>query len=314
MSIDLQEYLIAKRAVDDRAIDRRVWDRFVDELEHRSSARTTDTEPLDVLEIGAGVGAMVERFADWNAFTGHVRYRAVDFDRRNIDAAREHLPEWLETAGYTVSETEAGFHAVSRTGEARLDVELVVADAFEIDATVDVVVAAAVLDIVPLAGALSHVRSLLVDDGLFYAPTTFDGATAFSPAHPFDDRIERSYHRHMDDIRDEPGGSRTGRDLLAGLPTAGFEVVAAGAGDWVVYPQERTYSAAERTFLESLLETIEGALSAYPATELDPDSTGEWLACRRDQLRHGELVLVCHHLDVLATVRDRDESADGQRS
>lgn len=311
MTESMQRYLAAKRTVDDRAINRRVWDCFVSALEDRARGRNDGT--VRIVEVGAGVGAMVARLAAWNVPAERVVYRAVDHDRHSVAYARERLPAWLEAAGYAVERTGEGLTATRDQNDCapggsrprRIDVSLEVANAFEIDDEADALIAAAFLDIVGLDGPLEAFRTLLADGGLLYAPITFDGGTAFSPPEPVDDRIERLYHRHMDDLRTEPGGSRTGRELLPALPDAGYDVLAAGGADWIVRPRDGGYPAEEDVFLAELLSTIEGALADYPEDELDPSVRRRWVETRRGQLDRAELYLVAHHLDVLARVRER---------
>ncbi|PSQ57565.1 hypothetical protein BRD18_07310, partial [Halobacteriales archaeon SW_7_71_33] len=65
-----QRYLAAKRTVDDRALDEGVLDRL---------ARAVPDSPT-VLEVGAGIGTMVERLLDRGLLSGAVTYVAVDLD------------------------------------------------------------------------------------------------------------------------------------------------------------------------------------------------------------------------------------------
>ncbi|WP_418282915.1 methyltransferase domain-containing protein [Halorubrum sp. DTA98] len=298
---DAVEYLTAKRTVDDRALNRRVWDRFVAALD--ATARRTD-RPLRIVEVGTGVGSMIARLADWETLSGTVSYRAVDVDETCIAAARDRLPEWLAAAGYETETTADGvIVATDATTTARFEIVLEVADARSIVDEADAVIAAAFLDIVDPDRTLRAIRGMLREGGFLYAPCTFDGATHFSPAHPSDDRIERLYHRHMDELRDRPGSSRAAREVLERAPEHGYDVDAVGSGDWVVRPRDGTYPHAEGRFLDHLLETIDGALADYPADVLDPAVRAAWIDARRDQRSRGELRLVSHHLDLLARVR-----------
>ena len=288
------DYLDAKRTVDDRALDRRVWNRFLAALE------ADGADEVRIVEVGAGIGSMVARLADRASLPARVSYRAVDRDPECIAAARERLPGWLEAAGYDVGGRDDRIVATDDADGTRLEVAFETADALALADDADAVVAAAFLDLVDLERALSRLSTLLRDGGVLYAPCTFDGKTAFAPAHPLDDRVERLYHRHMDEVREQPGSSRAGRDLLEAAPAAGFDVCAVGGMDWVISPRNGEYPAAEATVLAHLLETIDGAVADYPASTLAPADRERWVETRRRQLEAGELVAVVHHLDVLA--------------
>lgn len=308
------EYLTAKRTVDDRALNRRVWDAFV---AHLTGVAEEHDRPLRIVEVGAGVGSMLARIAAWETLPGTVSYRAVDLDESVVAAARERVPAWLAEAGYAVDGPEGdggatpdddgpGF-ALTATGDTRFEATFEVADAAAVADEADAVVAGAFLDVVDLDRMLPALRGLLRPGGVLYAPCTFDGATGFAPAHPDDDRIERLYHRHMDEVRDLPGSSRAGRDLLERLPAHGYSVAAVGGADWVVRPEAGAYPHDERAFLEHLLATIDGALADYPAATLDPSVREGWIADRRARLEEGSLTLVAHHLDVLARTEPTDD-------
>ena len=295
----LPEFLTAKRTVEDRALNHRVWERFVTALGERA---TDGTEPVRIVEVGAGTGSMIARLADWEALPPTVSYRAVDLDADTVEAARHQLPEWLRAAGYTVDrQTDRLVARQHRDGvDRRIEITLEVGDGFAIDDEADAVIAAAVLDLVDLQPAVENLRGLLADGGLLYAPVTFNGHTSFVPRHPTDDRIERLYHRHMDEVRDQPGSSRAGQKLLTSLPAAGYSLLEAGGADWIIRPVDGEYPAAESTALDHLLSTIDGALADYPADVIEPSTRTAWVERRREQLADGELTLVAHHLDVLA--------------
>ena len=295
----LPEFLTAKRTVEDRALNRRVWDRFVTALAGRTS---DENDPVRIVEIGAGTGSMVARLADWAALPPVVSYRAVDLDADTVDIARQQLPEQLRAAGYAVEERADRLVATRSRNDTdqRIEISVEAGDGFAIDDEADAVIAAAVLDLVDLRPAVADLKGILADGGLLYAPFTFNGHTSFVPRDSVDDRIERLYHRHMDEVRAQPGSSRAGQQLVTALPAAGYTLVEAGGADWLVRPVDGGYPAAESTALEHLLSTIDGALSDYPPEVIEPSTRTEWIERRRDQLSRGELTLVAHHLDVLA--------------
>lgn len=317
MTDALQSYLLAKRSVDDRAINRRVLSRFEQALADSSG---TGRGPTRVLEVGAGVGTMIARLAERDGLPPRTAYRAVDVDEDNVAHASRAVPGWLEDAGYAVDRDDGRIVATRAApggrSRRRLEVSLAVGNALSLesatrarrgsvseeageDGRADAVVAAAFLDIVDLEAALESLGALTRPGGVLYAPLTYDGLTSFTPTHPLDDRVESLYNRHMDDVRERPGSSRAGRDLLSALPDAGYEPLVAGGADWTVFPRNGSYPRAEGEFLEAILETVAGALADYDL-ESDHPVYADWLETRRDQLAAAELGFVGHHLDALA--------------
>ncbi|MFM8321763.1 MAG: hypothetical protein ACKOC5_12690, partial [Chloroflexota bacterium] len=90
-------YLAAKKSVDDRALNRWVWQALLQALP------AADGQPLRVLEVGAGTGSMVERMLGWGAL-GAAEYTAIDAAAENIAAAQDELPAWAAAAGYRVEQ------------------------------------------------------------------------------------------------------------------------------------------------------------------------------------------------------------------
>lgn len=311
MTQSVQAFLEHKRTVDDRALNDRVWSAFADGLAELAGSNGRSGEPVRILEIGGGIGTMVARLVERNALPPSVSYRLVDLDERNVEYAREHLPTWLEEAGYEVERRRSGVVAQpadEQRGDRTLEVHLEVGDAFEPGDReddrfeADAVIASAVFDIVDLEYALSRIPDLLRNGGLLYAPITYDGATTFSPPDPLDERFTELYDRHMDEIRDRPGSSQAGRELFGTLdrPGSEFDLLEVGGSDWIVRPHDGAYPADEKAFLRELLETIDGALAAYPETTLPPTERSRWVETRLSQLERDELSLIVRHLDVLA--------------
>ncbi|WP_251328957.1 class I SAM-dependent methyltransferase [Haloplanus pelagicus] len=266
-----ERYLEAKRVVDDRALDRRVRDRLLDELPPTPR----------VLEAGCGTGVTVPRLVDWGVTAG--TYRGVDSDPDVVERARDLRMADLDAddaddADFRVDDLTVRFEA----GDAL--------DAFDGE-WADLVVAGAFLDLVPIDDALDAFAGALGTDGLVYAPITFDGETIFQPDHPADDAVVAAYH---DAIDDEPGRDvRAGRHLLDRCRERDGDLLAAGASDWIVHPQDGDYAADERHFLGTILSFVEAAVEgSVPGAEA-------WLRTRRRQLDAGTLTYVAHGYDVL---------------
>ncbi len=267
-------YLESKKGIDDRSINRRVWDAAMERL-RRGAPR--------VLELGGGIGTMVERVAA----DGRVRpasWTLLDREAGLVDQARLRLADRIPfPVSFVVDEAE---HFCSISSE---QFDLVVAHAF--------------LDLVDPSRLLPLALRRASPSAGFLFTVNFDGLTAWEPQvdPELDDRIVRLDHRPMDArrVNGRPSGdSRSGRHLLTLLPSLGFQIVEAGASDWVVVPRGGRYDEPERYFLSCILGFFQESLSQR--TEVAPSELARWLRARRAQLSDGTLVFMAHQLDVLA--------------
>lgn len=308
-------YLAAKKSVDDRALNQHVWDTLSQQLR----ARPVDAQkPLRVLEIGAGIGTMVERALTRGLFT-NVDYTLVDTVAENIATARQRLPEWATAQGFTVQEitgaTPAALQisrsATSEQAAVQLTLTLHTADCFDFAARpeqsdrYDLLIAHAFLDLVNIPRALPRLQRLLRSQALCYLTINFDGGTLLQPEidPPFDNLIEALYHETMDKriVNGEPSGdSRSGRHLFGHLRQAGIDILDAGSSDWAVFAGKAGYPADEAYFLHFIVQTMADALRGNPA--LDQARFAAWIAERHAQIECGELVYIAHQLDFLGQV------------
>ncbi|WP_224269469.1 class I SAM-dependent methyltransferase [Haloprofundus salinisoli] len=300
-SYSFQRYLAAKERIDDRALHRPTLDAVAAGLADVAAARGE----VRVLDVGGGLGSMLRRLLDWNRLPDRVSYTLVDRDEASLERGYDRCVEWAAESGYAVEENdgdETTADLVLETQTERIAVSFVAADAFDFLAEVeepwDLVVAAAFLDIVDLDSALPALLSALADDGRWYFPVTFDGETGFSPtADPaLQARIVAAYHATMD-AQERPGGSRTGRELLAAAPEFGGEVLAAGGSDWVVTPP---YAGDEAYFLHHLLSFFEQSVGEAG----DVDGFDAWVDERHAAVEREALSFVAHHLDVYGRLRE----------
>lgn len=299
--ISFTHYLAAKKTVDDRALNRHVWEALANRV--RSAGR------LRVLELGAGIGTMVERAWEWGLLTGEVAYTLLDADAACIAAVPERLTAWAKGRG--IEAEQLGERRLQlRGGARRVTLDFVAADALEFAQRDhaelwDMLIAHAFLDLIDVPAALPHLLALLRPGGLFYFTLNFDGVTTFEPVldPALDAQIERLYHETMDRRIVNglsSGDSRTGRHLFTHLLRAGATILAAGSSDWVVFPGPAGYPANEASFLHAILQTVENALHGYP--ELDAAQFAAWIAARQEQVERAELTYIAHQIDVLGTV------------
>jgi SAM-dependent methyltransferase len=289
MTADIARYLAAKTTVDDRALNRHV----LAELRGLIAA-----DRPRVLEVGAGLGTMVARLIDWGVVEAG-EYVLLDADQQLLDRSRRWLRDWASTRGLRSDLLPDGLLLGDlrvRLVHAELGSYQQAADA----APSDVLIANAVLDLVDVPAMLPGLLRLLMPGGVYWFTINYDGESIFMPAHPYDDRIMRAYHRDMDErIRyGRPAGeSRTGRRLFHYLRAAGAPALAAGSSDWVVCAApEGHYPGDEAYFLRTILHTIGGALR-HRQDWVEPADLDDWLTARGTQVAAGELVYIAHQLD-----------------
>ncbi len=292
MEYSFPRYLLSKQTVDDRALNRSVYEALLANL---------PGGPLRIVEVGAGIGTMPLRLLRWSLLA-QAEYVAVEAQVENVRYALDWIPDRAARDGLQAERDGENRLRLFDAGR-QVRLEFAAADVFDFvdsrPAPADLLIAHAFLDLLPLPDSLGPLFSLLKPGGLAWLTVNFDGVTAFEPPLDpvLDEVIERLYHRTMDE---RPGGgdSRAGRHLFSHLRATGAELLAAGPSDWVVHPAGGRYPADEAYFLEFILHFFEESLDGRP--ELGAGVLDGWLAKRRGQLERAELVYVAHQLDFLA--------------
>jgi SAM-dependent methyltransferase len=295
------EYLDAKRAIDDRSLNRHVLTALHGGLQTASAGQR-----MKVLELGTGIGTMITRLLDWELLLS-ADYTALDIDPDLIQEARRRLGRYALKHSLMPG-CGLARQILLRSNDVDVRVDFAVSDALEFcqregsQEAYDLLIAHAFLDLLDLPSAIPDLLAAVKPSGMLYFTLVFDGITHFEP--PLDPQldalIEELYHRTMDTriVDGAPSGDRhSGRHLFGELIKNGVEIVAAGASDWVVHPEAGTYTGDDALFLRHILATIESALSTQG--ELDPDRFAQWLQKRREQIEAGELIYVAHQIDVL---------------
>ncbi|MCG6536524.1 MAG: class I SAM-dependent methyltransferase, partial [Syntrophales bacterium LBB04] len=259
---------------------------------------------IEVLEVGCGIGTMVERMIDAGLLT-RAFYTALDVQPDHITEARSRLCAYANKKGLETHDGTPGIISLRRAGQ-HIDVQFVGIDAFDFIASrgdrraYDLLAAHAFLDLVDLESGLRRLVSAIRPGGLLYLTLNFDGATIFEPpVDPFlDAEIERLYHASMDDT--QRGRSSTGRRILACLFELDVPILAAGSSDWVLYPGRQGFSPEESYFLRFIIETVGRALVGK--CDLDGATLGGWLEKRHTMVENGQLIYIAHQLDVLGRI------------
>ncbi|MBT3190046.1 MAG: class I SAM-dependent methyltransferase [Anaerolineae bacterium] len=292
-------YLSSKKSVDDRALNQKVWDAL---------ASTLDTQDdLEILEIGGGIGTMVERLLE-NDLLEHVHYTLLDEQAENIAKARQRLSKWADEEGFTVSWEDEVLH-LWKMGKVT-KITFLAEDLFDFlarqnfDQKYDLLIAHAFLDLVDIPATLPKLFKILRPKGHFYFTINFDGETIFEPEIPHDKEIITRYQQTMDErIIDGKlsGDSHAGRHLFEHLRAAGGEILSAGSSDWVVFSQNGNYPADEAYFLHFIVTTVHDAL--LRGGEIAPRRIDAWASARHAQITSGALVYIAHQLDFFGKIQ-----------
>jgi len=293
-------YLVAKKSVDDRALNRRVLQTL------QSLLRVAGPDPLRILEVGAGIGTMIERLVDWGVLN-RATYVAVDADADAVSEACRRLPQWADQCGYHLSMESCQRMSV-RAAEQEILVEFEAAEISDFVArqrnhrSWDLILANAFLDLVDLPSTLPPLCALVQPGGLIYLTINFDGLTILQPdIDPLlDPKIVTLYHETMDQrvVSGKPAGdSQTGRHLFDHLRAYGVQLLDAGSSDWIVFAGPDGYPDDEAYFLHHIIHTISSALRGHP--DVDARRLDAWIGERHSQIERGTLVYIAHQLDLL---------------
>ncbi len=297
MEYSFPHYLLSKQSVDDRALNKDVLNALRTNL---------PTQPIRIIEVGAGIGTMLWRLIRWDVIR-QAEYVLVDEMPENIGYASEWIPLWGAEAGSSVERSGRNqWRVFDESHEVQIRLEQ--ADVFDFiqrnTEPADLLIGHAFLDLLPMPDSLPKLLSLT--KRLAWLTINFDGVTTFEPTidAALDEQIERLYHRTMD-ARPTGGDSQSGRHLFGHLQSAGAETLAAGASDWVVYAVNGKYPEEEAYFLHFILHFFEESLTGHP--ELDAKAFARWLQERHVQIERGELVYIAHQMDFLVK-RNRENS------
>jgi SAM-dependent methyltransferase len=240
-SQDYIRYLAVKRQIDDRSLSGSVWRKLHDHLRQAKRRR-----PLDVIEMGGGIGTMFDRVLDWT-LTPRLQYTLIEANRAYLDEFEsriEHLP-------YIAAGSEKRFQGQAPSG-VTFELEALCADIHAVigDPKLfnrwDLVMAHAVMDLVNIPETLHGFQRLLRPGGLLYLTLNYDGLSCFLPQWEpeFEEMFMSRYHLSMDNRIIEgrsSGSSQSGRRLIQHLLSAKLPLIAVGNSDWIVLPQHGGY-------------------------------------------------------------------------
>lgn len=280
-SFNYADYLDLKKAVDDRSLNKAVWEKMARWI----GEGFPQDRPLRILEIGAGIGTMIERLLETNLL-GRCEYTAVELEAGFEQAASRRHGMWAERNGLRMHQVSDD--RWSMTGDKlQLNVQWRREDALRIHESVapehfDLIIGHAVIDLLPVPVCMPNLLSCLRRQGAFYFSLNYAGETLFLPPDDEDDAILTAYNADMDkrfpDLDWKP--SQTGQALGPWLVSQGHHLLAEGVSDWKLRARQ---DDPTNLFIENILATIETALAGMPGLP-------QWLVLRRQQLKESELM------------------------
>lgn len=297
MKYSPRRYLEARKGVDDRSLNRRVWERMKTAL-----VGVGGRDPVRILEFSGGIGSMLYRMLA-DGVLSRAAYTLIDGNREHIRSAAVLLPGWLEAIRLETVSREGGMFIFTPVTAVDTELEAARLDDFierEVgQAQWDVIIGYAALEALDVPRLLPELCSLAYPGALLYFPANFDGLGGFEPGFDtaLDEEIISLYHLALEE---KGGSSRTGRQLFTWLEKAGLEVLEAGASDEVIFPVRGRYTGDEAYYLHHTIHTIVQTLNGRSG--LDESRLVEWAAARHSQIENAELKYIARRMDYLAQV------------
>lgn len=297
------KYLSAKKHLDNRTINKTVFDALKDNL-----APTSAEKVLSITEFGSGIGTMIERLIDWGLLKECV-YTSIEQNDEFIMQTVARLRKYADANEFHFSEEneQPNVKLIRLRKNALIRIRLIASDFFDVNPkeyqipSQDLIIAHTFLDIFHLPDALTHMLSFLKEGGLFYLTSNYDGITHFLPhsVPEIDRKMESLYNQSMD-IRSsdkKQGGSRCGSQLFSEIYLAGGQILESGSSDWVIFPGENNYHPDEKYFVECIIKTAARAITE--TGDISEQEVALWVHRKLDQLYSNQLIFQAHQLDFM---------------
>lgn len=298
------QYLSAKKSIDDQSLNRHVWHTL-----KKSLPKSNLHEPLEVLEIGGGIGTMFQRLVEWQ-LTPHMNYVLTEPKEEYLNFFWQAIVPWSKKKKIEIEKLSATSARLS-TAKSCIFVSTIVADGDKIvqhfleNNTFHLLVANGVFDLLDIELFLPDCFNLLNNSGLLYASINYEGRTDFFPLWPnaTEGELLTQYHDSMQ--RNTASSSpfpacMSASRLISTAINNTFEMLAAGSSDWVIHPKNRQYTEDESFFLNAILDTI--WMELVENKNVDQTVLKDWISLRQKQLNENNLIYFANNVDLLFTL------------
>ncbi|MCJ7445550.1 MAG: class I SAM-dependent methyltransferase [Methanotrichaceae archaeon] len=267
--------------------------------------RNNSDKPFRILEVGAGIGTMIERILDWNLLE-YVIYTAIDAQAENKIQALERLQGWAARCSIRLEvDSDWILTGINRQIEIKFEIKDFYDFASHENGKWDLIIANAFLDLVDIRSTLPLMIKLIEKESLFYFTINFNGLTILEPVidKEIDELILNLYHQTMDERLingKRSGDSQAGRHLISQLKEAGMQILDSGASDWVIFPGQNGYTQEEAYFLHFILNNIQQALEG--SSQIGSATLDNWISKRHNQVENNVLIYMAHQIDFVGII------------
>ena len=275
------------------------WLKLREPVDHRSrdfalaaklAGHFADRDEMTIFDLGAGLGSNLRGTCE--ALPARQRWILVDHDPRLLEAARDVIAEWADSAQRTADGLEATRGGRTLAIEFRQhDLAADPAPWFSVKA--DLVTAAALFDLVSEEWIGRFTRALARSRLPFYTVLTHDAETRWLPPHLADAAMKAAFESHFggDKGFGASVGGRAPAMIGDALTDSGYAVERA--------PSPWLLGAGDKPLIAALAEGWAGAVRETGAV---PDPLIEdWRAARAG----GATTCIVGHEDLLALPRSR---------
>ena len=290
---------------------------FSQEVYSRFREQVKDKENIKILDIGTGIGGLITRIIELDAFGHNQEFIGIDINDKLLQDSASYFKWWGQKNGYQISEQKPEDDAVANLIIKKEGIEHSVkfyrASVYDTDRILsicngqaDVVMGNTVFEHLNPELALKAIKNYLKEGGPVYLPVNADKELILRPEYAdaeLEEKIIKGFlDAHFETLENivvdgktyKQGDVCCGRNLFNNFSKAGFEVLAYGGSQKTIVPSKRCYSDHEKKYLEFFLEKMCGIEKAN-----NPEKVTAWFKERTEQLEQGKLYAILKQMDIL---------------
>lgn len=305
IEIDFQKYLLSKKNLDKRSINKDVFKSFLRKLLALGKNNTK------IIDVGCGTCSLVE-FILQSDIIEKINFCCMDTDLINLKLGKKNIYNFAKKNSFNIYKSKDFFKI--RKGDIDCDIFFLNSDIFSqelidnfYNRDVDCIIANAFIDIVPIEDAITVFKKLLTINGFVYLTINYDGITTLRPSFNdfnFEKLLLKEYNKTMDERKLNgklTGGSNTGSKIYDAFLQNGFKIINFGSSNWNVFPENKKYKKNEKFFLKTMIGFIYN--EGLNRKNIDKNKLDVWYNDRLEKINNGELSLIVQNTDILAQIK-----------